>query len=106
MQLVKSLYAMLMMLALGATMACAQTTNKNPQIPEYIYVSRMERLDKQSPIKLEYNPQVRAYIDVYLERRRDHLANIIGRSKLYFPIFEEYLSKYNLPHELYHLLHG
>ena len=63
----------------------------------------MERLDKQSPIKLEYNPQVRAYIDVYLERRRDHLANIIGRSQLYFPIFEEYLSKYNLPHELKYL---
>ncbi len=103
MQLVKSLFAMLVLLALNAIMANAQTGSKNPQIPEYIYVSRMERLDKQSPIKLEYNPQVRAYIDVYLERRRDHLANIIGRSQLYFPIFEEYLSKYNLPHELKYL---
>lgn len=63
----------------------------------------MEQLDKQTPIKLEYNPQVRAYIDVYLERRRDHLANIVSRSKLYFPIFEEYLSKYNLPLELKYL---
>lgn len=77
--------------------------NQNPQIPEYIYVSRMEQLDKQTPIHLEYNAQVRAYINVYLERRRDHLANIIARSKLYFPIFEEYLSKYNLPQELKYL---
>ena len=77
--------------------------SKNPQIPEYIYQSRMAQLDKQSPIKLEYNAQVRAYIDVYLERRRDHLANIISRSQLYFPIFEEYLSKYNLPQELKYL---
>lgn len=84
---------------LGAT---AQT-GKNPQIPEYIYVNRMEQLDRQSPIKLEYNAQVRAYIDVYLERRRDHLSNIIARSQLYFPIFEEYLSKYNLPQELKYL---
>lgn len=63
----------------------------------------MAQLDRQSPIKLEYNTQVRAYIDVYLERRRDHLANIIARSQLYFPIFEEYLSKYNLPQELKYL---
>ena len=75
----------------------------NPQVPDYIYARRMEHLDKQSPIKLDYNSQVRAYIDVYLERRRDHLANIIGRAELYFPIFEEYLSKYNLPQELKYL---
>lgn len=84
-----------------ATLVKAQ--NSNPQVPEYIYQSRMAQLDRQSPIKLEYNTQVRAYIDVYLERRRDHLANIIARSQLYFPIFEEYLSKYNLPQELKYL---
>lgn len=81
----------------------AQSTSKNPQIPEYIYVSRMEKINNGTPIKLEYNAQVRAYIDVYLERRRDHLANIVSRSKLYFPIFEECLSKYNLPLELKYL---
>ena len=83
--------------------ACAQMSGTNPQVPDYIYARRMERLDQQSPITLEYNTQVRAYIDVYLERRRDHLANILGRAELYFPIFEEYLSKYNLPQELKYL---
>lgn len=78
-------------------------TSTNPQVPEYIYKSRMEQIDKHSPIKLEYNAQVRAYIDVYLDRRRDHLSKIISRSKLYFPIFEEYLAKYNLPQELKYL---
>lgn len=85
---------------------CAQTMStagSNPQVPEYIYQRRMETLDKQSPIRLEYNPQVRAYIDAYLVRRRDHLANIVSRSELYFPIFEEYLAKYNLPQELKYL---
>ena len=80
----------------------AQST-KNTQIPEYIYQSRMAQLDKQTPIKLEYNAQVRAYIDVYLDRRRDHLSTILARSKTYFPLFEEYLSKYNLPLELKYL---
>ncbi|MDO4461061.1 MAG: transglycosylase SLT domain-containing protein [Bacteroidia bacterium] len=79
------------------------SSGNNPQVPEYIYQRRMETLDKKSPIKLEYNPQVRAYIDAYLVRRRDHLANIISRSELYFPIFEEYLAKYNLPQELKYL---
>lgn len=83
--------------------AYAQGPDSNPQVPEYIYQRRMEALDKQSPIKLEYNPQVRAYIDAYLVRRRDHLANIIARAELYFPIFEEYLAKYNLPQELKYL---
>ena len=83
--------------------ARAQMSGTNPQGPDYIYARRMERLDQQSPITLEYNTQVRAYIDVYLERRRDHLANILGRAELYFPIFEEYLSKYNLPQELKYL---
>ena len=78
-------------------------TGTNPQVPDYIYARRMEHLDQASPITLEYNTQVRAYIDVYLERRRDHLANILGRAELYFPIFEEYLSKYNLPQELKYL---
>lgn len=81
----------------------SEAQNRNPQTPEYIYQNRMSKLDKQTPIKLDYNAQVRAYIDVYLERRRDHLSNIIARSQLYFPIFEEYLSKYNLPQELKYL---
>lgn len=86
-----------------ATCASGQVTGVNPQVPDYIYARRMEHLNDLSPITLEYNTQVRAYIDVYLERRRDHLANILGRSELYFPIFEEYLSKYNLPQELKYL---
>ncbi len=77
--------------------------NTNPQVPEYIYARRMEHLNELSPINLEYNTSVRAYIDVYLERRRDHLSNILGRAELYFPIFEEYLSRYNLPQELKYL---
>ncbi len=87
------------------TAATAQgtATGVNPQVPDYIYARRMEHLNDLSPITLEYNTQVRAYIDVYLVRRRDHLANILGRAEYYFPIFEEYLSKYNLPQELKYL---
>ncbi|MGQ1784316.1 MULTISPECIES: lytic transglycosylase domain-containing protein [unclassified Saccharicrinis] len=64
---------------------------------------RMEVLNYQTPIQLDYNEHIQAYIDVYTVKRREHLANIISRSKLYFPLFEEYLDKYNLPLELKYL---
>lgn len=98
----KRLFLYLMLLALPL-LCSGQQMGSNPQLPEYIYASRMSQLDSQTPIKLDYNPQVRAYIDAYLIRRRDHLANIIARSQMYFPLFEEYLSKYNLPLELKYL---
>ena len=73
------------------------------EYPEWLYESRFKELDNKTPIKLEYNSQVKAYIDVYVIKRREHLSRIIGRSEYYFPMFEEYLSKYNLPLELKYL---
>ncbi|WP_075601599.1 lytic transglycosylase domain-containing protein [Saccharicrinis aurantiacus] len=77
--------------------------NTIPQFPEWMIKQRIETLNEQTPIELNYNENVKAYIDVYTVKRRDHLANIISRSKLYFPLFEEYLAKYNLPLELKYL---
>ncbi len=74
-----------------------------PQFPEWMIKKRIEALNYQTPIQLDYNETVQAYIDVYTVKRRAHLANIISRSKLYFPLFEEYLDKYNLPLELKYL---
>ncbi len=99
----KRLSVAILSVAAWSPVAEGQGQGVNPQVPDYIYARRMEHLNDLSPITLEYNTQVRAYIDVYLERRRDHLANILGRAELYFPIFEEYLSKYNLPQELKYL---
>lgn len=90
-----------MLLSLSGVLP-AQNTD-NTQLPEYLYAKRIEKLDKQSPIKLEYNKHVKAYIDVYIEKRRTHLSTIIAKSELYFPLFEEYLAKYNLPLELKYL---
>lgn len=80
----------------------AQQSNV-PQFPEWMVEKRMNVLNSQTPIQLDYNPAVQAYIDVYTVKRREHLANIISRSQLYFPIFEEFLDKYNLPLELKYL---
>jgi membrane-bound lytic murein transglycosylase D len=52
---------------------------------------------------LVYNKDVQTYIDVYTIRRRDHLARILGRAELYFPLFEEHLDRLGLPLELKYL---
>ncbi len=74
-----------------------------PKYPDYIYGKRMDDLDELTPIKLDYNEFVFKYIEAYGVRNRDKLKLIMMRSSYYFPIFEECLSKYNLPLELKYL---
>lgn len=88
---------------LSTTLFVCGQENSIPQFPEWMIEKRMKALDCQTPIQLDYNESVQAYIDVYTVKRREHLSNIISRSKLYFPLFEEYLDKYNLPLELKYL---
>ncbi|WP_444821120.1 transglycosylase SLT domain-containing protein [Thermophagus sp. OGC60D27] len=72
-------------------------------VPSYLVKSRLEKLDLQTPVSLQYNQYVQAYIDVYTKKRPEHLARILSRARLYFPLFEEYLDKYGLPLELKYL---
>lgn len=65
--------------------------------------SKIRALDAQTPMSLVYHRDVQSYIDVYTIRRREHLAAIIGRAELYFPIFEEHLDRLGLPLELKYL---
>ncbi len=94
---------MILLLESGVLMSQNQAPTNYPHYPEWMYQKRLDDLDQKTPVKLDYNSQVQAYIDVYTVKRREHLANIIGRSEFYFPLFEEYLARYNLPLELKYL---
>jgi len=74
-----------------------------PVCDEFVYESRLAKLDAVSPFDLQYNPTVKGYIELYTMRRRATLSRLLGLSQLYYPIFEEVLDKYNLPLELKHL---
>ncbi len=71
--------------------------------PDLYYEYKIAELSKNTPIKLDYNADVKKYIDLYLEKRSDKVSEFLGLEELYFPIFEEYLDKYNLPQELKYL---
>ncbi len=78
-------------------------TDSIPIFPDLVYEYRITELDNKTPIELEYNKYVRRYIDVYTIEQREHMANIAGRAREYFPLIEQMLDKHNLPLELKYL---
>ena len=82
-----------------------EETSKSSQsvFPDMYFEYRLEKLGKTSAIKLDFNADVRKYIDKFLNERKEQVARMMGLKELYFPIFEEYCSKYQLPLELKYL---
>ncbi len=74
-----------------------------PQYHDSIYMARLDELNALSPIEFVFNPYVKAYINVYANRRRELTERVMGLAQLYFPLFEEQLDKHDLPLELKYL---
>lgn len=70
-------------------------------LPDSVYVSRLQAIDSFLP--LPYSETVRNFIGLYTIRKRELTSYIYGLSNYYFPIFEEALERYHLPHELKYL---
>ncbi len=64
---------------------------------------RIATLNSQTPFHFEYNPSLEKIIKHYLKNRQETLSNLMGRATYYFPLFEEYLAKYNIPMEIKYL---
>lgn len=54
-------------------------------------------------IEMPFNSVVRNYIDMYSERKKQLVENMLGLSLYYLPIFEQALDRHNLPLELKYL---
>lgn len=79
---------------------------KEDDVPVYddsVYIRRIQELAYESTVPLTYNAHVKGFIELYANRRRKQSSRMLGLSYVYFPLFEEYLSKYNLPLELKYL---
>ena len=62
---------------------------------------RLSCLEQEIP--LNYNNNVHSFITHFLNRDRAFTDKIIKRKEFFFPVFEEYLAKYELPDELKYL---
>ncbi len=70
-------------------------------VTEEEYIRRLSLMP--TTIEMPYNSIVRSYIEMYTERRRSLVENMLGMSLYYMPIFESALDKYGLPLELKYL---
>ena len=71
--------------------------------PDSVYTQRLNDLVSKTPFRSKANPVLIRTLKYFIKRRGKYTSIIIGRSKLYFPMFEDYLSKHNLPLELKYL---
>lgn len=74
-----------------------------PRFEDFVYESRLAKLDASSPFDLVYNPHVKGFIELYAVRKRELVSRMMGLSQLYYPMFEEVFDKHNIPLELKHL---
>lgn len=72
-----------------------------PSFSDEEYYNRISRIN--SVVKLSYNSKVRAYIDLYCQKRRDLVEFMLGFSEYYFPMFEQVLDQEKVPQELKYL---
>lgn len=64
---------------------------------------RLAHLNSKTPFHVEYNPSLERLIKHYIRTRSETLGNLMTKSAYYFPLFEEYLDKYDLPLEIKYL---
>ncbi|MBI3135843.1 MAG: LysM peptidoglycan-binding domain-containing protein [Bacteroidetes bacterium] len=74
-----------------------------PTFPDSVYIERLRKLDAQTIIDIEANAVVLSTIKYFVSKRRTFTAVCLGRSKMFFPMYETYLSHYGIPMELKYL---
>lgn len=77
------------------------STQEFDQIPDSVIAARIRNM--HTVINMAYNHEVRAYIRMYLNRMSSRLDVMLTLCEYYHPMFEEALSRYDVPEELKYL---
>ncbi|KAA3650423.1 MAG: LysM peptidoglycan-binding domain-containing protein [Bacteroidetes bacterium] len=77
--------------------------NSSTELIDSLLEERISLLNQESPIALDYNDYVKAFINLYAVKKRALVSNVLGLAPIYYPMFEEVLDRYNMPLELKHL---
>lgn len=72
-----------------------------PDVPYELIEDRISCLE--TDITLTYNNRIKSFIDYFTVRDRAYTKLMIQRMNVYFPLFEKYLKKHNLPLDLKYL---
>lgn len=75
--------------------------SKDVVLTDELLIKRLSTMP--TVIEMPYNSIVRSYIEMYTQRRRQLVENMLGMSLYYMPIFEEALEREGVPLELKYL---
>lgn len=64
-------------------------------------IQRLRSIEGRMP--LTYNQTVSQFINFFMVRRPSFTKQMLEKKEFYFPVFEKYLAKYNMPDELKYL---
>ena len=71
------------------------------KLPKYSKEEMLDRMEEQGMIvDVRWNRDVRSHIRGYTRSNRKGSERVLGRSAIYFPIFEKYIKEYGLPDDL------
>lgn len=71
-----------------------------PEVSDDVICQRLAKMNEISMFHLDCNPTTLSVIRYFNKNRRSFIKICLGRSKLYFDMFEEALDKYDLPVDL------
>jgi membrane-bound lytic murein transglycosylase D len=77
--------------------------NSLPEFSDEIICKRLQAINETSSFKLACNPTSLSVIRFFAKNRRNFAKIVLGRSALYFDMYEAHLAKYDLPKELKYL---
>jgi membrane-bound lytic murein transglycosylase D len=74
--------------------------NEIPDVSDEVICERLRKMNEMSPFHLECNPSTISVIRFFATKRRSFIRIALGRSKLYFEMYEEALARHDLPLDL------
>lgn len=77
--------------------------SSTPTFSDEVYCERLNVMNEMSPFHLDCNAATLSTIKFFVEKRRGFARIVLGRSELYFDMFEQKLAEYGLPIELKYL---
>ena len=83
--------------SIASPMVKAKPISESEQLQDQV---RKSFDDLRFPFPVQYNQQVEQYIIEYLTNGRRETEKLLGRTTVYFPLFEHYLQEHQLPDEL------
>ena len=77
--------------------------SESPKFSDSVYCERLDVLNQNSDFHLDCNKSTLSVIRLFAHKKRNFIKIVLGRSNLYFDLYEAKLAEYGLPDELKYL---